>query len=377
MSRNGIFGAVATVFALIVVSNASSAGEVSRSVFYLWFSAGAAVFWGAFMFVAKGEKKTVLSLLAILGAIGIGVNLYYCLSISGMWGSLDSLSPYAIAEEEGIVNASDDSIPLFNSNDEYICIHSDLRQIASTGDLPGLMNILAERAAGDDAFTRADAFTVFTDGVTDIGNGNYMVNTDASYEVLVRCENMDPESRYYIVSSFGGSNTLTETYRGADVVSALEGPYVKLMDRHTDAVSIRQTGAAPIGSASLNIWRADPAVLDILRGEMSPMEDFGGTAIDDPSLTSVGDYTVITSVPYGNYEIEVKLDGRNTIISHTFNYGGRLAASFFSHGASLYTFRIRSSLVVPVISAVIWVLSVGFVIYNVIKNRKRQGGTSC
>ena len=107
-----------------------------------------------------------------------------------------------------------------------------------------------------------------------------------------------------------------------------------------------------------------------LYSSIYPLDDFAGTAIDDPSMGTYGEYSVITSIPYdGSYTIDVTTGG-NTILSNTFNYGGRLAVSFFSHGASDYSFKIRSNMTVPVVSLIVWVLSIGVVIYNILRNRK-------
>ena len=369
-TRNGVFGAVGAVLALIILSNASNAGEVGKSLFYLWFSAGAALFSGVFLYVLKRERKALTALMAIIGAAGIGLNLWYSFSVSGLWGSFDSLTPYSGDNISGLNIDIDDSIPLYGDVNEYICVHSDMRQIASTGDFPGQINALSNAAAGAEVFTRAYSFAVFTDGVTDTGNGTYMVNTDTSYEILVRCENMAPSSNYYVFSSFEGDNTLTETYAGFDAVSSISGMYVKQLDRLTDAVSLRQIGAAPVGSAEFNVWRADSDAMAELYSSIYPLDDFSGTAIDDPSMGTYGEYSVITSIPYdGSYTIDVTTGG-NTILSNTFNYGGRLAVSFFSHGASDYSFKIRSNMTVPVVSLIVWVLSIGVVIYNILRNRK-------
>ena len=93
-SRNEIAFVVFAVLSLIVISNASSAGEVTRSVFFMWFNAGVCFFWGIFLFINMRNKVITTEIMTLVGILLIGINLAYCFSISGKWGDVTSLKPY-------------------------------------------------------------------------------------------------------------------------------------------------------------------------------------------------------------------------------------------------------------------------------------------
>ncbi len=370
-SRNAIFGSMAFVFALILISNSTSAGEVTRSVFCLWFSAGAAIFWCVYFLTSIEGKIKPVKVLAVIGAVGIMINIWHSFSVMTLGGSLPSICPEDSASYSAFTVESNEPIPLYNDNAEYICVQSDLRQIASEMDIQGLMNVVSNAALLDDAFTQADSFAVFTDGVSERGNGNYMALTpNLPYELLVRCENMDPNSHYYVYSSFTGENILTETYSGINNIHNLTGPYVKELDFLTDSVTLRQTGNNPPDNSFFTVWRADAEVIDALRQKVIPLNDFGGEVESEVRLTMAGYVTVITSVPYNSgYYFDVDSEG-GSLSNDTFNFGGKLATVFDSRGASDITFRIGAPCAEVVIALIVWVLSSAVVIYNIFKYRK-------
>lgn len=370
ITRNQIFAVVFAVMSLIIISNASYAGEVSRSVFYMWFNAGACLFWGVFIYCCIQGKQITIELMTLFGIILLGINLSYSFSISGKWGDVTSLSPYSRKAQSDITVIAGDTIPLYGSSYEYLCVNTDLRQQASSSDLPGLMNILSDSAVLDDLFVEAGAFPVFTDGVTDQGNGSYHSDSASPYEVLLRCENMDTGSRYFLISDFAGVNTITETYNDIDVVNELEGPYVKLLRLPAGSMTVRQTGVSASGTARINIWQEDPSVYEALRSKICGMTNFEGSTGDSIPANYSGVVSIVTSVPYSiNYDIRVA-DGNGRLSSDVFNYGGRLAVAFDNNGSPEVAFRISSISMVPAYALTVWALSMLFVIYNLYRNRK-------
>ena len=364
VSRTGIYGAAAAVFAFIVIANSSSSGEVSRSVFSIWFSAGAVLFWTIVLLMqSEGREKTV-KWFAVLGIIGVTVNLFYCFKVSEFAGAINESRPYGGHDSTLSVEVGDD-FPLYGSDPEYLLVYSDLRT-SSADTYPERVNILTQAALLGDLFEKADSFTVFSSGVTVEGNGVYFVSErDVPYEVLVRCENMNPGDRYYVYTTFDDSAVLSENYGDDEIITELEGPFVKVLERQTDGVSLRLVGTTSSDSEMFTVWRADSAVMEELREDVRSLEGFEALIGGDPDSAYASYMTVITSVPYGdNYDIRITgPDGR--VSSETFGFAGRLAAVFQGVGSADYMVKVTNSAAVPVVSLVLWVLSLGVILYNV------------
>ena len=370
-NRNMIYGALAFVAAVIIIANSSSASEVSRSVFNLWYSAGVAILWCILLLILNGGEEKLSKIFALVAVVGISLNVWYTFSVSSFGGEISSLKPYESDDRAELTVEISGGLPLYRGQNEFIGVRSDLRQIASESDYPELMNLMANASCLDDIFVKTDSFAVFTEGVSDQGEGKFYATTvGAPYEVLVRCENMDLASNYIVFSSFEGTNSLTESYMGTDFTYVYDGAYVKELTIPTNAVTLRQTGVAPSETSQLTVWRENAEVIDMLEGMMGQMNGFSGIVEGSDSLTTSGYMTIITSVPYSsNYDIRVA-NANGTMSSETFNYAGKLAVAFNNMSTSDVSFKISAPFALPLISVCVWVLSSIGVIYNIVRNKK-------
>ena len=363
-TRNGIYGAAAVMFAFIVIANSSSASEVSRSIFSVWFSAGAVLFWCiVFLMASEGREKAV-DRCAFIGIAGMVVVVFYSFTVSEFSGLIRESHPYGGNDTTLSVEVGDD-FPLYGARPEYMLVRSDLRE-ASADNYPERFNILTDAKLLGELFVRADSFTVFSSGVTETVPGTYFVpEHGASYELLVRCEGMNPADDYYVYTTFDGHSVLSENYGEEEVVTELEGPFVKVLDRRAGDVSLRLVGTTSSESETFTVWRADSEVMEQLREAVRPMEGFEALIGGETGSVYDSYMTVITSVPYGdNYDIRITgRDGR--VSSETFGFAGRLAAVFRGDGSADYMIRVTNSAAVPVVSAVLWVLSLAVILYNV------------
>ena len=367
-SRNEIAFVVFAVLSLIVISNASSAGEVTRSVFFMWFNAGVCFFWGIFLFINMRNKVITTEIMTLVGILLIGINLAYCFSISGKWGDVTSLKPYSKKGQTEITVIAGDSIPLYGSRDEYICVDTDLRQVASDSDITGVMNVLSNASVLDNLFVDAGSFPVFTEGVSDQGNGTYYAEGGAPYEILIRCESMNNLSNYFLISNFKGENTITETYNDIDVVNTLTGPYVKLLRLPVSSMTVRQTGISSNGTSSFSIWKEDAEVYEAFMSKINGMTDYEGFLTDSIPSSYTGVVTIVTSVPFSvDRDINVS-DANGRLSAETFNYGGRLAVAFENTGSPI-VFRINSISVIPMLAIVVWLFAVILIVYKLVKNK--------
>ena len=292
------------------------------------------------------------------------VNLFYCFKVSEFAGLICESRPYGGRDSTLSVEVGDD-FPLYGSNPEYLLVYSDLRT-SSADTYPERVNILTQAALLGDLFEKADSFTVFSSGVTVEGNGVYFVSErDVPYEVLVRCENMNPADSYYVYTTFDDSAVLSENYGDDEIITELEGPFVKVLERKTDGVSLRLVGTTSSDSEMFTVWRADSAVMEELRRAVRSLEGFEALIGGAPDSSYASYMTVITSVPYGdNYDIRITgPDGR--VSSETFGFAGRLAAVFQGVGSEDYMVKVTNSAAIPVVSLVLWVLSLGVILYNV------------
>ena len=374
LTRNELFGGAFIVLAFIVFSNASSAGEVEKSAFSIRYSIAAVLFWIVSVFVLRSKKEGVLSLMSVIGMIGIAVNTGYCLRISefssGLLQTFNGLSG-----DTGITIDIDRPFPLLESDPEYIVIASDLRPISQELSFPELVNTVSNAMILEDVFTKPDQFTVFASGVEDTGDGMYYSSdTGSSSEILLRAEDLDPLASYYVFSSFEGRNILTETYNGEDIASSFEGSYIRQLRNLSSGVTLRQVGPVTSEHSYFSIWKADDDGLEKMSGKVSSMPGYMAS-VDIPEGQS-GLVTILTSVDYsGNYRVNVS--GRTgKINTECFDYAGKLAFAFRCDGGSVIAFRIVSPSAVPVASLIIWVLSLIIVFYNVIKKEQNNGNVS-
>ena len=367
--RSPIYGAVFAVLALTVISNASASSEVSRSAFCLRFSFAAAVFWGIFLLLMQGARinMTGLRIFTVIGMAGLVVNFVYSLGVSDLSGSFGVPSVNG-PRDNGINMAVDDVIPLYRGLDEAVVIPKDMRDDGADS-FPGLINKLSEEASGEPLLEPASFFTVFTEGVSESLHGKYLASVPgASCEILVRCENMDPSSRYILFSSFSGMYSVTETYPGIERACDQEGPFARLLEERYGAVTVRQIGAAPAEESELSVWRVDPEALGLLSSRLTGTGPEGGTV---SSSGSSGYTTIITSIDYSDdFDVDIKgPDGR--VSGDVFDYAGKLAVVFRSSGEAEYDFKVVSDAVIPAISVFLWVLSFAAVMYNVTVSDKK------
>lgn len=372
-----IYLASFAILALIIIANSSSSGEVSRSAFNIWFSAAAAIFWGVFFSVYISKESRLFDIAAFIGLIGITVNLFYCFSVSDMTGNLPSISPFAgTAQATDSCEIFDDDFPLSGEDPRFITVEGDLRNGTEDLEVPEILNIISRSTVFNDLFELADTFTVFSTGISEVGIGRYYTMAPGiQSEILVRAENLDPSARYYIYSSFTGDTDLVETYGQEDIASSYSGPYLKLLERQTNALTLRQTGITSQENSYFSLWKADEDIMRDFLLHIEPMTDYGGNITDEGSQAQ-GSRTIVTSVLYSeSFRIKVMDEDGNVCPCDTFNLGGRLAGVYKSNGLSRHSFTIKAPSSVPAVSVVIWVLSYAAVIYNVFKyTRKDKNG---
>ena len=363
-ARNGIYGAAAVMFAFIVIANSSSASEVGRSAFAIYFSAGAVLFWTIALLMRCEGKEKASNWFAVLGIVGMIVNVYYSFTVSEFSGLIRESRPYGGNDTTLSLEVGDD-FPLYGDRPEYMLVRSDLRN-ASADTYPERFNLMTDAALLGDLFVKADSFTVFTSGLTDEGNGVYFVSEQGiPYELLVRCEYMNPGDDYYVYTTFDDHCVLSENYGDDEVVTELEGPFVKVLDRRAGDVSLRLVGTTTSYSSMFTVWCADSEVMEELRNAVRPMEGYEALIGGEPGSGYASYMTVITSVPYGdNYDIKVTGQG-GKVSAETFGFAGRLAVVFQGDGSADYMVRVTNSAAVPVVSTVLWVLSLGVILYNV------------
>ena len=364
VSRNGIYGAAAVMFGFIVIANSTSASEVSRSTFSIWFTAGAVLFWCITLFMRSEGREKAVNWCAAVAVVGMVVNVYYCFTVSEFSGLIRESRPYGGNDSTLSVEVGED-FPLYGTRPEYLLVRSDLRT-ASADTYPERINILTDSALLGDLFYKADSFTVFSSGVSEEGNGYYFVNEHSiPYELLVRCESMNPGDAYYVYTTFDDHATLSESYGDDEVVTELEGPFVKVLDRRAEDVTLRLVGTTSSDSELFTVWCADSEVMEQLRGAIHSMDGFEALIEGEPGSAYASFMTVVTSVPYGeNYDIKVTGNG-GRVSAETFGFAGRLAAVFQGDGSSDYMVKVTNSAAVPVVSVVLWVLSLGVILYNV------------
>ena len=374
LKSSDIYISVFSILALITVANSSSSGEVSRSIFNLWYSGGAAIFWGICFLLFLSDKKKAVNVFVALGAAGIAINTMYSLSVSTMYGNISSISPYSSADPKfDIIVESDDYLPLAGDFSECINVEADLREGIDQLTVPAIYNVISRNSVLGELFEQADAFTVFASGVNEMVPGLYSVNVPGdSTEVLLRAEGMDPGSAYYLYSSFGGQVTLTEQYSETDVESTFTGSYFKQIRRGTSDVNLRQVTSPSESSACLSLWRVNDSVLNELIDRVVPMNRYDAV-IEGPNPASMPGYnTIVTSVSYSdNYRIRVKGPDGN-VSCDTFDMGGKLAGVYYSDGISDYQIRITSDNSVAIVSIIVWILCSGVVIYNVVRNTEHD-----
>ncbi|MCQ2515996.1 MAG: YfhO family protein, partial [Saccharofermentans sp.] len=220
------------LISLICISNVSSASEVIRSPYYLYFSALVIVLWG--IVLRKEVLNDNLKQIAIvcIGIIGLTVNLFHTLIISSFMGELSTIKPYEHSSSMShLTTSSQDMIPLCGNDSEFIVVEQDLRSNNAIS-YPEVLNSISNGLFLQDLYSNTDTFCVFSSGVIMSDDGYYSVVVPSNpIEILIRCEEMNPNANYYVCSSFIGNTSLSETISGEDVISEYTSPFMRKINR--------------------------------------------------------------------------------------------------------------------------------------------------
>ena len=369
IKREQYYTVAFSLLALIVISNVGSASEVTRSSFYLYFSAAAVIFWCTFLredFIS--DKRKAIAIVCI-GAIGLTVNLYQVLKISGFSGNLSLMAPYSSnVSDNQLATVPYDMIPLCGANNEFIAVEQDLR---SEEELiyPEVMNTISNSLFLQDVYDYTDSFCVFSSGVIDNGLGTYSVVTPLSpIEILIRCEGMNPNASYYIYSSFKGNTSYSQSVASEDIVIDHQGPFMSSINRGNSA-TLRLAGDPENQFGHFSVWEENSNSMSDLRSHIKVMDDYSFVVEDNPMSRIPNLITVVTSVPYSQrYNVEVK-DSSGIINCEVVNICGKLSFVYQGDGVSDYSVRLKTAYGPLAFAISVWFISLAVVIYNICEKR--------
>ncbi len=369
LKREQYYTIAFSLLALIVISNVNSASEVTRSPFYLYFSAAAVIFWCTFLhedFIRDNRKAIAI---ACVGALGLTVNLYQELKISSFSGDLSTMAPYSgTVSGNQLATVTYDAIPLCGTNNEFIAVEQDLR---SEEELiyPEVLNTISNSLFLQDAYIYTDSFCVFSSGVIVNGLGTYSVVTPLSpIEILIRCENMNPNAAYFIYSSFKGNTSYSQSIASDDIVIDHHGPFMSSISRGRSA-TLRLAGEPSNQFGHFSVWEENHNSINELRSHIKGMDDYSFVVEDNKMSSNPNLVTVVTSVPYSErYNVEVK-DSSGIINCEVVNICGKLSFVYQGDGVSDYSVRIKTAYGPLAFSIVIWFISIAIVIYNICRKR--------
>lgn len=366
LNRNKTYLAAFILLAVICISNVGSASEVSKTSFYLYFSASAVIYWCSCLCtdILKDYRKLILVIM--IGVIGLCLNLYQVLKVSSFAGSLETPVAYEMSSSKtNLDTISDDLIPLCG-NDEYIAVDEDLRT-NSVIYFPELINRMSNSLLLQDVYTNANAFCVFSSGVIDNGDSTYSAITiPTPVEILVRCEGMNPGSDYFVYSSFMGDTAYVDETSGDGLPLEFTSPFMRKLNKGL-STTLRFMGEPTNQTGSFSIWQENKDAMEEFKSHINNMDDYSFMVNDNPMSRLPNLVTVMTSIPYSSrYGVDVYCN-ESQVDASIVNICGKLAIVYQGDGVSDYSVRINSSYTVLLISISLWLIAMSVITYKMIK----------
>jgi len=359
-----------SLLALICISNVSSASEIVKSPFYLYFSAAAVIFWCACLREEiLGDYRKLIAVICI-GVIGLAINLSHELKISSFAGNLVTPAPYELTSSSTTLDTvPEDGIPLCGDRSEFIAVEQDLRTNSFT-TYPEILNTISNAVCLQNVYNDASAFCVFSSGVINEGNSAYsLVSVPSSIEILIRCEGMNPAADYYVYSSFNGKTSLADETGVESLSNEFSSPFMRRLNRGV-AASLRLIGEPTNQYGSFSIWEENADAMAILKNHISSMDNYTFTVPDNEESEIPNIITVVTSLPYSErYSMTVESESGKTECT-VINLCGKLACVFQGNGVSDYTVSIDSSFTSIGFAIIIWFISSLCIIFNIVKKNK-------
>ncbi|MBR6484018.1 MAG: YfhO family protein, partial [Clostridiales bacterium] len=176
------------VLGIIILSN-SSASDVSPSIFSLYFSAAAVIFWCAVVLRAREGNGKLPARAVYIGLAGIIFNYFFCLGPSDFSGSgILFEGSFASGEDSAfnIVLPENETFPLFGTSerDLYLVAEGNLSEDLEGKSLPELMNLIDENA-----FYKIPARTINLDNAEEPVPGLYTTLGDTG-DITIRANGL-------------------------------------------------------------------------------------------------------------------------------------------------------------------------------------------
>lgn len=342
LGKETVIIAMSLILGMIVISN-SSAADVSPSIFSLYYSSAAVIFWCAVILKAREGKGKIPSKAIYIGLAGIIFNYLVCLGPASFSGSGITFDGSFVKGEDSVFNVvlpEGETLPLFGTSerDLYISAPGDLSGNLEGKSLPELMNLIDENA-----FYKIPARTVSLDNAEEPVPGLYTTLGDTG-DIIIRANGLTSGGRYYISTGFDGRQYLTQSYSETDSVSVVDGPSFVMIIPEEESADLKLSFKQPSdGQRDYSLWLAKEG-MSFIEDSVRRTEN-GMIEIPD----NRGDVTVVTSIPF-NRSYRVSLNGGGGYGVKIFDFGGRIAFTASAEGRLIFEVKDPS---VDIISGLI------------------------
>ena len=329
----------------LIIVQASSASEVSLSIFSKFFSAGAVIFWAAVFVYMVRDFKELPSLAITAAIIAIGVNVCFCMGPSYQTRD-DIVHAFSGKQQEEVFSLADEdkgTIPLFgDDSDTYLLLSTDIEPQLMGANYCDVINTVMRGAALNDIFTALPADNVYSQDMDIYDDGKYGIVADAPRnEATIRVYLNDLSVPYYVVSSFSCNSYVTESYSDKERTNSFTGPFILRMDPSDQQVYVKLSLSRPneyIGD--FKVYSLDQGRCEEVRRALGTISDSRIDLTGASLMSGAGFKTVVTSVPYSSNITVTYSDHGRICSANTFEVCGKLAFSFESEAFTNYEMRI-------------------------------------
>ena len=300
-------------------------GEVSPSTFAMFFSFTAIIVLTiCFNFMAMHPSHPLESVITSLLLVGIFINAVYVIGPSDFKDKFLANDIGTSTSYKEIYTLQENSLPIFDSTSrsEYIFLSSDIVPLMETASIPEIINMSSKAALLDPFFVKLQAPCVFSNGVTDLGEGMF-VPTYAGIDstITIRMQETDSTRRYFVYSGFESLQSLSELY-GENVYSnSYNSRFFTEIKPESKNFNLNLKTFTGEATSEYSVWIYDEYAANKFASNIRSMDNYKINLSDISLMRYPGTKSVITSLDYDSRYIVRTNDGEEL---KTFNLAGKL-----------------------------------------------------
>lgn len=299
--------------------------EVAPSTFSMVFSFVAVIALTiSFNFMATHPAHPLESIITSLLLVGIFINAVYVIGPSDFKDKFLSNSIGKSTTYQEIYTTKENTLPIFDStsNSEYIFLSSDIVPLMDKAPIPEVINMTSKAALLDPIFVKVQTPCVFSNGVTDLGEGMFVPSSAGlDTTITIRMQNTDLSRRYFVYSGFESLQSLSELYGETVFNNSYNSRFMAEINPIAPNFNLNLKTFTGDVTSEFSVWLYDEYSAGKFAANIRNMDNYKLDLSDISLMRYPGTKSVITSLDYDSKYIARTNSGRELT---TFNLAGKL-----------------------------------------------------